>query len=371
MITKITYILKISVYIILVASMYIIADRKVVIKLGSNKRRTSHSLSFRFILFFSLAFGLYTLLYAHPPYMEDRRAYGFRFERGEIYDPYFRENSIGLFYCVKFLHLFTHNPQILFIFITFIYLYFTLLAYNEYSEAYPSTLLLLGISQYINFSFFGLKQAPAIALSALAIGTAFTGKWILTALLFVLATIFHESAWIVLPLLIASIGSKRTLISVLQYAALILVTLFFPLISGIIASAFSVISSLEQEIGGYFGELSYGTVNAFTWLKYIPFYFIPFYGFLMKQRLQKTVPHYRELLFISFYTAVASFMSVFMYWMWRLAMFGYFPSFVLASILYKTMNRRKKLIFAITVFGFLGVMTLRIFAIHFFRDGGL
>lgn len=285
--------------------------------------------------------GIYANICGQVPYSSDRGNYALRFS-DDIYLPGVKKASLGLYWIEVVLHIFTYNPSVLFFTISALYLFFSLLAYNCYPEVKPRALLYAGLSNYFIFSFYLLKQGPAISLIAISIAAFLNKKksvWLLTL---ILAICFHESALIMIPVFFLLMGAKKQWVRIAQYTVLIICLVGFREITQIISQVLgNWIPALRFQMGDYFENTGSEASNIMTAFKGIPYYLITFYAILKRNVFKDRIQHYDSYLMMSFFVSITTIMSVYMYWMWRFSAYCYFPMFVFASLLYREAQGRK------------------------------
>lgn len=356
-------IVKIVLYFVLVFSMYLY--------LKSKNKKGINKFSIFAIILFSLLFGLYSVISGN---LSDRMRYG-NFFSNSIYDYIIQRDSLGLFSLYKLLHIFTFDRYVLFFCVSFLFCLISMIAYNNSKSIRPLAFLLLGISNYFVWGLMAFKQCLSVAFMALSWTYYLKDKNKKYILFLIISILFHESALIMIPIIICLNTLNRSkLLGIPLYFGLILSIVFFNQISNFIFSLASKIPELEFQMSSYFDE--YGSIqnelNIFTVFKGLPFLLIAFYGFIKKPSLEKNIDHYDKYLFITFVCSVTFVLSLYMYWMWRFGMFLLFPTFSFFSqILDKYKNGKdNKYIFAAVVLLLLFITT-RYFIQCYFTYGGI
>ena len=331
--------------------------------------RQQSKISIVTLLLISTLFGLYSLASAHIPYISDRGVYASAFS--ENGDDYF---TIGLNQLYKFLILFSNDPKILFFTVTFLCTFLVLLAHRLNDDAKLNTLLYLVLSEFFIYSFYLLKQAPAIALAAIAITMLLQEKKLLSLLFLVLAILFHESALILIPVFILILFADIPWVRRGSYILMGLVVIFFMPFTKVVVGLLEhlALESLS-DLSFYFGNagLIGEPVNIPTTLKGVPFYLITIYGFKRRKEYINRIPHYDKYMIMSFFVSITILLSAYMYWMWRFGTFFYFPIFVFASQL-ASVNKDDKQdrLFSLLLMVSLGFFTLRYLWRIFYIYGG-
>ena len=156
--------------------------------------RNQSKISIVTLTILSVLFGLYSSVGMSIAQTEDRIVYAQTF-----FENITDSHTVGLNFLYKILTPFSNNPKILFFTVAFLSVFLILLAHRLNNDAQPNTLLYLVLSQCFIYSFYLLKQAPAIGLAALATTMLLQEKTLLSLLFLVLAILFHESALIIIP----------------------------------------------------------------------------------------------------------------------------------------------------------------------------
>ena len=372
---EIIYILKIIYYFIFVFLLYecVKVREKKQNEIVATNGKTIRRISISCMTLFSIILGHYSIICGKIPYVSDRLSYVVRF----ISDSYAKmhpTNSIGLVVIEKFLHIFTYNPSALFFFSSFIFLFITLYAYKRYEEASSMAILLMGLSNYCIYSFYLLKQAPAMAFAALSFAEYSKNNKKLAIIYLIIAICFHESAIILIPLYLALMGSKSKLIKIAEYIFLICIVIFFEKINQNLVSLFSYIPGMSSQLNVYLNEAGGINIatNILTVFKGIPFYIITLVAAIKRKNLKEKIKNYDKYLLISTFASLVTILSSYMYWMYRFAAYCYFPTFIFASLIYKSMDSNKnkstfKFILCFTFF----IVTLRLLIQYYFIYGGI
>ncbi len=331
--------------------------------------RQQSKISIVTLLLISTLFGLYSLASSHIPYISDRGVYASAFS--ENGGDYF---TIGLNQLHKFLILFSNDPKILFFTVTFLCTFLVLLAHRMNDDAKPNTLLYLVLSEIFIYSFYLLKQAPAMALAAIATTMLLQEKKLLSLLFLVLAILFHKSALIIIPVYLMILCADIPWVRRSSYILMILVIfLFKPFTKVAIGVLENLVSGNLARLSFYFGDtgLINDPVNILTTIKGFPFYLITIYGFKRRKEYINRIPHYDKYMIMSFFVSITVLLSAYMYWMWRFGTFFYFPIFVFASQL-ASVNKDDKQdrLFSLLLMVSLGFFTLRYLWRIFYIYGG-
>ena len=294
------------------------------------------------IFFIALLWGFFSVWCGRKGYVSDRGNYAYRFDNG--YDYYFQNNSLGLYWIVKLLHLFTYNSKYLFFFIALLYSILINIAYYSYRDKSSLAVLYLSFSLLYAYSFYLLKQALAIPIIAIAVSFSLKRKYLFCYLLLAVSAIFHESSMIMFPLAIALIFvDRKPLIRLLVYLLLFITLLFFRQIEGgLLSIVIRIVPSLATQARSYFSEEnSFDGTNFLTMFKGLPYYIIFLYGLINRKELIKKINNYHSFMLLSFFSSICSFLSGYMYWMWRFGTLCYVPVFVFGSLICKYSDRKQ------------------------------
>lgn len=223
---------------------------------------------------------------------------------------------------------------------TFLTMFFTLIAYRRSKLASPKLITLLLVSEYVFFSFTGLKQSYAAAFSFLFFVNAIEDKTkrglILCVVDIVLAILFHSSGYILIPLLvILRIGreNKKRFYFITGVAVLSLI--FLPNIMQFVSSRIgSFLPILSFKIEKYFGDATGGLDSQWSAIiKYLPFVYISILGVLNRKRFKYVISEYDSLLLAAVVGSLVVLYSMFSYWFQRFRYSFYFPVFLLYDLI--------------------------------------
>lgn len=357
------YILKIMIYIVMLFCIYFIVKKEYL-----KKKKLSNGIK----LFISLLFMGYSIISTAHPYVMDKAIYALKFS-SDIYAKEVLRESVGLWLVEHLLHFFTYNPMVLFSVISFAFTYIILTAYNKCEEAKPISLLLLLVSEFFIFSFYQLKQCIATALITLSLVEYFNNKKLISFVYIFIAILFHESALIIIPVLILLKGSKNRLVRLLEYLLFIVFILFFNQINNtIIRVVIYIIPSLSEQMSIYINDYSIITnANFMTTLKGIPFYIITVISILERKSLKdkKCIDSYILLSCINCMTII---LSGYMYWLFRFGIYFQFSNIILATYVIDSFkNEYNKKIFKLVIAGIFLLLTIKLWVQYYFNYGGI
>lgn len=331
--------------------------------------RQQYNVSIVTIILLSLLFGLYSIAITRIPYALDRAYYALTFSENWV-----NPHSVGLNLLYAILIRISSDPKILFFTVTFLCTLLVLLAHKVNHEAKLNTLVYLVLSEFFIYSFYFLKQAPAMALAAIATTLLLQEKKLLALLLLVLAILFHESALIIIPVYILILFADIPWVRRSSYILMVLVVIFFMPFTKVLVGLLEKLA-LESlsDLSFYFGNagLIGEPINIPTTLKGVPFYLITLYGFRRRKEYIDRIQHYDQYMVMSVFVSITVLLSAYMYWMWRFGTFFFFPIFVFASQL-ASVNKDDKQdrLFSLLLMASLGFWTLRYLWRMFYLNGG-
>lgn len=359
------YMLKIAYYFIFGLVMYCIAQNHEILLArrnnGESIRVSSRRIGVIAIVILALLWAHHTVFCSSVPPRSDRLRYAVTFESGML--ARVRKSSFGLYVIEFLLHKITNNSLWLFISIAVLCVSVTLIAYNTYPQATSESLLFLGLSTYLLFACYALKQAPANALVGLSVAGFMKKNRAICIGSLTLAILFHEAAWIMVPIYIVLLGSKRRSVRFLQYALLLVClfdfvhisTSFLNLLSNLIPGFSAQISSYIDESG----ELSVGYYGL-TVIKGLPIYIISIVGYRYRSVCKDSIENYDSLLFITTFAAFARLTCIYMYWMWRFSDLVLVPVCVFGGLVCNHMtNRKERFVVSILISLSFGLVTAR------------
>lgn len=365
----ITYILKIVYYFAFTILTYSYVKHNIKTVNGTKKIKKIVLLACLIILI-----GIYSIICGPEDKIGDRYNYELRFI-DDRYLPIVKKGSLGLYYIECFLHLFTHKASILFFTIGSLYYIITIFAYKHYKEAIPLVVLLLGMSAYGLYGFYLFKQCIAIALVAISFGLYFQNKKKYSYLFVLLATMFHESAWIMIPIYIMlSINTKKAIYRIIMYASFLFIVVFYKQINSEIIKIFSFIPNISSQMKDYLDESGNMIIdyNFLTIFKGFPYYLITFHALVNKKVFKDKIDNYDKYLTLCIICCLLTVLSLYMYWMWRFAAFCYFPIFVFAANMYKNdTNHDRKAIYLFLLVSSLFALNLKLLIQYYFIYGGI
>ena len=248
--------------------------------------------------------------------------------------------SPGLQFVFDIVKKFGGDIYSIFYITTFITVFITLIAYRRSKLASPKLITLLLVSEYVFFSFTGLKQSYAASFSFLFFVNAIEDKtkkgFLLCVFDILLAIIFHSSGYILIPLLvILRIGREKKKRFYFITIVAVLSLVFLPNIMQFISARIgSFLPILSFKIEKYFGDVSGGLDNQWSAIvKYFPFFYVSIWGIANRKRFKNTIENYDSFLLMSVIGSLMVFYSIFSYWFQRFRYSFFFPVFLLYDLI--------------------------------------
>lgn len=317
-------ILKTGLYLFIVTFIYLY---------NADYERNHLSLKFNYKVMFSLLVSILYCLYSificeSHHHISDRTRYALRFESNRI-DTW----TTGLQFIGNFLLKYSNNRYVLFFVICFISIYLIMYSMLSSNIKKSSAIYMLLISEIAMYPFFAFKQAISIAFSTLAFNSVFERKKIKCIVFIVLAILFHEAAFILIPIFVFLLFSKEKSKSIFIFLpTLLFFTLFFSKISPYFISFFrNNIPILYDELfkNGYLtNDTIFSESNFLTIVKGLPIYFITLFSLNERNKLKDKIYRYDNYLLLCIFASCMHLSAFHMYWMVRFAFYFYFPIFI-------------------------------------------
>ena len=289
-------------------------------------------------------------------------------------EEFVKKQSLGLYAIEVILQLFTRNSAVLFFTISVLYFCINVYCYKNLKEATPFFLLIFFLSTMGIFGFYAMKQSMSLAFVNLALTKYFQNKKVWAVVALILAILFHEAAWVVVPCFILAKfckGSKMRQLTI--YALIIALAVFFPQISSLFVKLFNYIPGMEGQMDAYIDDSGSMIVdmNIFTVVKSLPYYIISFLAVIGRNRFRDKIKNYDFLMVLSVFCSIFSVLSMYMYWMFRFAMYCYVPCFLLASQFAVLLKEKDAKIFKIAIAGILLLLMVKVLTQYYFIYGGI
>ncbi len=300
----------------------------------------------------------------------DHYNYAFRFEN--LNDGTIQLQSYGLALIYDFLHQFTTNSDIMFVVVIFIGNYLTFWAYRIHEKATPHSMLFLLLSEYFLLSFVGIKQFVATGFSFLFFAQFFSGKRVWCIVWIPLAIMFHEMAYLLIPIYFVLLFQDNRYIRLGALGAFALVFLFpfvfyqiIPLINRFVPALGEQIMSHLQ--GGFMGERT----NSATVLKGAPYYLFSLMPLFHKGASKGVVANYNGGQFLTNLCTIFTLASFFNYWYFRFSYLMMLPVFVHIDSVVDAVDSNDALIMRhVAVLTIVGLTVKYLFQM-FFKSGGI
>lgn len=290
-----------------------------------------------------------------------------------------RSSTSGVMFVMRLLHYFTSNVEWFFYFSTFATVFITLIAYKYCDEARPEALLFLLSTQYVFFTFSGMKQCYANALGCLFIVIALkktTFKRILYCLiLLILSVCFHPSGVMLVPLFLMIKLRKTRRIDTLVFTALLLTIVFLePLLLFISTLITPIIPSVGTKITEYIGDNSIEalqTTGFLSVLKGIPYYIATLLGIYKRPKIKDRITNYDNYLILSAVISVIYIAQIYNGWIYRLAYFLYLPVGIYIIQLIRNLQlENNKKVFKVLILGLNAFFSFRYLMLIYILYGG-
>lgn len=336
---------------------------------------TSYKMTIMLIVVIALLFTIYNFIVTklNVSISGDRQNYTLNFLGIR------NSSSAGLMFLIKILRHYSSNVEILYYTSTFLTLAITLVAYRVCDEASPKALFFLLTTQYVFFTFAGMKQCYANAFASLCIILALRSKGIkdtiYSLLLIWLSIWFHPTGYLLIPLYVM-IRIKKTRAKIIIFFILMAIAIVFlePLLLRAASLVAPFASSAAIKVYEYFGESAKEALEAagfVSTLKGIPFYIITLVGWIKRRELIDEINNYDNYLFLSGVISFIYIASVYNSWVNRLAYFFYLPvAIFFVKMMRYVSNINNYRIINASVIGINALFTLRFVVLVYMNYGG-
>ncbi len=380
--TYIVYLLKISYHILIIFALLffgcyfhfkstkIVIGNSTVGSIGGRKNIAIIS-----IIFLGLFEAFYSFICGPlNEFLQDRSYYAFFYEKN-AFNPV---NSMGVYYLMKLLNHISNNPYLFFCVAAFIYVVVIMIAINIFElplNVRFMTLLCIGLSQCLLYGCYQIKQALATAFAAVSIAFMLKNRKIPAVITLVLAILFHEVAWILVPIYVLIIFSDRRIVRYSMYVVLFIFIVGFEVATRqAIQIITSIIPSLQTQLSIYVdatGAFENNNTIALSIIKGIPFYWLLYYCIKNKVKNNKINDNYYAYYILLVIVVVTTLLTAITPWAWRFAELLYIPVFIFASEIYCDLSNKKKKEFVIIFLVPLAFFTFRKLFMCYFLYGGL
>lgn len=285
-------------------------------------------------------------------------------------------SSDGLTTVIYLVKLFGGDVYTLFYVTSFICLLIVLLSIRKMDLSKPKALLMLFLSQYVVFSYTGLKQAYANSLACVFFYLQFSDikhKRILSIICMICAFIFHPASFILLPIyFILNTDFSRNKIILYVIICILLGFCFEPAMLLAAKILNPIVPSVSSKILDYF-YLESSTVaeggSMFTFIKGIPFYLITIYGLVYRKRIKSVWDNYDKYLLVSITCSFFYLMALYNVWMVRFIYFFLPIVFLMFARLVDIIHFKSRAIVWGSVIISLFIVTARFLLIVFAQGG--
>lgn len=342
---------------------------------GQKDMALSYKMSLTMAVVIALLFTLYNVIVTHMSVSlsGDRQNYALNFFG------YRNSSSAGLMFVIGLIRKVSSNVESLYYVSTFLPMLITMLAYRESEEATPKAILFLLTTQFVFFTFAGMKQCYANAFASLSIILALRNKGIkdniFSILLIAVSIWFHPSAYMLIPLYIMIRIKKTRWINVFFFLLMIVAVLFLePLLLRIAGLVAPFAPKVAAKVYEYLGETAVEGLEAagfMSTLKGIPFYIITLVGWIKRRKLRSILHNYDNYLFLSGAISFIYLASAYNSWINRLAYYLYLPVAVFfVWLMRNASNENNSRIINASVIGINAMFTLRFVVLVYMNYGG-
>lgn len=337
--------------------------------------KTTYKMPVVMALIISLMFGLFNLLVT----LMKEELGGDRLNYYLNYTGYRPSSSAGLNVVISILRLVCSDYRILFCFATFFTVLITLFAYRISADAEPEALFFLLTTQFVFFTFTGIKQCFANAFASLCIIFALRNEGIkdtvFSVILIGLAIWFHPAGFFLIPLYILLRFKKGRWTTVLFFLLMMVSVLFFePLLLKFAQILSRFIPSLSVKIYEYFGDAANSALEAagpMSVLKGIPFYIITFVGWYKRGALRSKLANYDNYLILSSAISMIYLASFYNSWLIRLTYFMYLPAAIFFIRVLRNLRLKNNYnVLLLSAVGLSALLTMRYEILIFYNYGG-
>lgn len=338
------------------------------------EQNTKHKLKLIYVMIFSLLFTWLNVFCTVNSVSvgDDRLNYTYNF------DGIRPAATVGLRSVIKVVKLFSNNVETLFYVTTFGCCVIMFWAYRNCAEADFRAILFLLSSNFVFFSFTGLKQIYAVAFSAMFFVFCMKGKSykrnLLCAGTIVLACAFHTTGFILIPifLIFLFLENRSKYIQVIILLMFVCAAFMEPILIFIGNSSAKIFPMLASKINEYFSSdtIHAGEGTGLAFFKGFPYYILFLWGILNRKRIKLKVENYDKYLILTAFGALSGLASIVSYWLSRLTAFFYFPMGVFYAIMMRYSSKNNRIIMSCLVIGSLLFFTLRSVALVFINYGG-
>lgn len=292
------------------------------------------------------------------------------------------EDSAGLAWFWNICHAYNFSAQTMFFIFSFFCFMCLLLSYNVYKQSLPLFIILILSTRYATFNISILKQGFSESFIVFGVMLYFASLnkskvskivyYIFISILTYLGIKFHEAGYFMIPIFLCLLFWDNKYIRRMGYVIIISSIFLFSFIQDFYFSNIGQLSTeLEQQSIAYESDIGIGQGIA-TVLKSIPYVIITFLGFKYRKKFINIIESYDKLLFMCVLTTFFLIVTVFNYWLFRLAMYTLFPCLIFTAQLRTCIKKYKYSTRAIDISIMLIILLILIyFSQCFIKYGGM
>lgn len=323
MFESVEYVLRILSYFILV---YLVYQTLEIGYKGHKQDKSKSKVSHLYIIVVSYVIAVWAVWNFHEG-LGDHYNYAFRFENKQDTTIYLQSYGLGLIY--DFLHKFTTNSDTMFIAVIFLGNYLTFWAYRIYDKATPHAMLFLMLSEFFLYNFAAIKQFVAVGFSCLFFAHFFSGKRIWCIIWIPLAIMFHEMAYLLIPVYFILLFQDNRYIRVGALCVFVLIFLLPFVFNRVISLIYRFIPVLGEQLLAFLqGSADLQGTNFATILKGAPYYLFSLMPLFHKGSSKGVVANYNGGQFLTNLCTIFVLASLFNYWYFRFSYLMMLPVFV-------------------------------------------
>lgn len=286
--------------------------------------------------------------------------------------------SVGLELIFSLVRMFSNRIETVFYLTTFLCCCIVFWAYRNWWDADSKAIVFLLSTNFVFFSFTGLKQIYACAFAALFFSLCMKPRTlkrdIMSISLIIFACAFHSTGFILIPIFVSFLilddNTKYTKIIIISM--LLLLIFMKPIFMVVARWITKIFPYLATKIYEYFAsetrQMDEGSTIAF--IKGFPYYILLLWGGLNRKKLLSKFKNYDKYLILSALGTVFAISSVISYWLSRFVYIFYLPMGVFYSILMRYESRNNRCIIGFLIIGSSLFFTLRSVALTFINFGG-
>lgn len=351
----------------LISSLYIMISLVSILLFSHNNKELQNSLFLSNKTKISLEkIFLIALLFVFFNFLTTKISGGFGYDRSNYlieYNGIRESNSIILDLLFAYFNKFNLTFELFLYFTTFITVFLVLIAYRKSQFSDYKLWMLLLSSEFIFSSLSAIKQIYASAFASIffVILLENNKKTVKCLLLATISSLFHISGLILFPILLLNTIkkiNKTFLIIILVIGIFFMFNFYYVLavISQLITPIFPQYGTkITNYIEDFYNDSSY---NIFSFIKYLPMYYISILGLIKRKRYSVKIPNYNKYLIISLINSFLVLSSLYIYWFSRFGLIFYFPVFQFFNLIINADKSKKNKTFNFCMVFSLGYVIL-------------